>query len=57
MSVCLSDGGVFGVPLNTLLENDRRKFPEVKVPVVFQKVKNPSAFLYEMSADVSVLLC
>ncbi|KAF1373385.1 hypothetical protein PFLUV_G00260020 [Perca fluviatilis] len=32
------DGGVFGVPLNSLLENDRKKFPGVKVPVVFQKL-------------------
>uniref|UniRef100_A0A3B4FEV0 Rho GTPase-activating protein 28-like n=1 Tax=Pundamilia nyererei TaxID=303518 RepID=A0A3B4FEV0_9CICH len=32
------DSGVFGVPLNTLLEKDRKKFPGVKVPVVFQKL-------------------
>uniref|UniRef100_A0A665TX31 Rho GTPase activating protein 28 n=1 Tax=Echeneis naucrates TaxID=173247 RepID=A0A665TX31_ECHNA len=32
------DGGVFGVPLCSLLENDRRSFPGVKVPVVFQKL-------------------
>nr|XP_054594717.1 rho GTPase-activating protein 28 [Nothobranchius furzeri] len=32
------DSGVFGVSLNSLLENDRKKFPEVKVPVVFQKL-------------------
>ncbi|XP_041670603.1 rho GTPase-activating protein 18-like [Cheilinus undulatus] len=32
------DGGVFAVPLNSLLENDRKKFPGVKVPVVFQKL-------------------
>ncbi|XP_045929122.1 rho GTPase-activating protein 28 [Micropterus dolomieu] len=32
------DNGVFGVPLNALLENDRKKFPGVKVPVVFQKL-------------------
>ncbi|KAM9337103.1 rho GTPase-activating protein 28 [Symphorus nematophorus] len=32
------DSGVFSVPLNLLLENDRKKFPEVKVPVVFQKL-------------------
>ncbi|XP_061877307.1 rho GTPase-activating protein 28 isoform X2 [Entelurus aequoreus] len=32
------DGAVFGVALNTLLENDRRKLPGVKVPVVFQKL-------------------
>uniref|UniRef100_A0A8P4G068 Rho GTPase activating protein 28 n=1 Tax=Dicentrarchus labrax TaxID=13489 RepID=A0A8P4G068_DICLA len=32
------DSGVFGVPLNTLLENDRKKFPGIKVPVVFQKL-------------------
>ncbi|XP_071340301.1 rho GTPase-activating protein 28 isoform X2 [Trachinotus anak] len=32
------DSGVFGLPLNLLLENDRKKFPGVKVPVVFQKL-------------------
>uniref|UniRef100_A0A8D3CVT3 Rho GTPase activating protein 28 n=1 Tax=Scophthalmus maximus TaxID=52904 RepID=A0A8D3CVT3_SCOMX len=32
------DGGVFGVPLNLLLQNDRKKFPAVKVPIVFQKL-------------------
>ncbi|XP_047423807.1 rho GTPase-activating protein 28 isoform X2 [Mugil cephalus] len=32
------DSGVFGVPLKSLLENDRKKFPGVKVPVVFQKL-------------------
>nr|XP_040023049.1 rho GTPase-activating protein 28 isoform X2 [Gasterosteus aculeatus aculeatus] len=32
------DSGVFAVPLNSLLENDKKKFPEVKVPVVFQKL-------------------
>ncbi|KAM9839749.1 LOW QUALITY PROTEIN: rho GTPase-activating protein 28 [Aulostomus maculatus] len=32
------DGGVFGVPLNTLLENDRKTFPGLKVPMVFQKL-------------------
>uniref|UniRef100_A0A3P8RNA0 Rho GTPase activating protein 28 n=1 Tax=Amphiprion percula TaxID=161767 RepID=A0A3P8RNA0_AMPPE len=37
-SVCPSDSGVFGVPLNSLLENDKKKFPGVKVPVVFQKL-------------------
>nr|XP_020481085.1 rho GTPase-activating protein 18-like isoform X1 [Monopterus albus] len=31
-------GGVFGVPLNSLLENDSKKFPGVKVPVIFQKL-------------------
>ncbi|KAM7389961.1 hypothetical protein PAMA_008237 [Pampus argenteus] len=31
------DSGVFGVPLNLLLENDKKKFPGIKVPVVFQK--------------------
>ncbi|XP_068160574.1 rho GTPase-activating protein 28 [Antennarius striatus] len=32
------DGGVFGVPLDQLLENDRKRFPGIKVPVVFQKL-------------------
>uniref|UniRef100_A0A8D3DCC6 Rho GTPase activating protein 28 n=1 Tax=Scophthalmus maximus TaxID=52904 RepID=A0A8D3DCC6_SCOMX len=38
LPVSLSDGGVFGVPLNLLLQNDRKKFPAVKVPIVFQKL-------------------
>lgn len=36
---CLPDSGVFGVSLNSLLDNDRKRFPGVKVPVFFQKVK------------------
>ncbi|CAF92304.1 unnamed protein product, partial [Tetraodon nigroviridis] len=36
--VCFSDSGVFNVPLNSLLENDRKKFPGIKVPVFFQKL-------------------
>ncbi|KAM8823360.1 rho GTPase-activating protein 28 isoform 2-T2 [Spinachia spinachia] len=32
------DTGVFAVPLNSLLENDKKKFPDIKVPVVFQKL-------------------
>ncbi|KAL6488998.1 hypothetical protein MHYP_G00027390 [Metynnis hypsauchen] len=30
--------GIFGVPLTTLLENDQRKFPGSKVPLVFKKL-------------------
>ncbi|KAM6900481.1 rho GTPase-activating protein 18-like [Xenentodon cancila] len=32
------DNGVFGVPLTTLLEHDRKTFPGLKVPLVFQKL-------------------
>ncbi|XP_008400396.1 rho GTPase-activating protein 28 isoform X2 [Poecilia reticulata] len=32
------DSGVFGVSLNSLLDNDRKRFPGVKVPVFFQKL-------------------
>ncbi|KAJ8277567.1 hypothetical protein GJAV_G00076750 [Gymnothorax javanicus] len=32
------DTGVFGVPLTTLLENDRKAFPGCKVPIVFKKL-------------------
>ncbi|XP_067341662.1 rho GTPase-activating protein 28 isoform X1 [Channa argus] len=32
------ESGMFSVPLDSLLENDRKKFPEIKVPVVFQKL-------------------
>nr|KAF6329573.1 Rho GTPase activating protein 28 [Myotis myotis] len=31
------DNGIFGVPLTALLENDRKKDPAVKVPLVLQK--------------------
>uniref|UniRef100_A0A8C8H5X8 Rho-GAP domain-containing protein n=1 Tax=Oncorhynchus tshawytscha TaxID=74940 RepID=A0A8C8H5X8_ONCTS len=30
--------GIFGVPLTTLLENDQKKFPGSKVPLVFRKL-------------------
>ncbi|XP_043961012.1 rho GTPase-activating protein 28 isoform X2 [Gambusia affinis] len=32
------DSGVFGVSLNSLLDNDRKRFPGIKVPVFFQKL-------------------
>ncbi|KAJ8374970.1 hypothetical protein SKAU_G00055500 [Synaphobranchus kaupii] len=32
------DTGIFGVPLTTLLESDRKIFPGSKVPVVFKKL-------------------
>lgn len=33
-----AETGIFGVPLTTLLENDQKKFPGSKVPLVFKKV-------------------
>ncbi|XP_010894928.2 rho GTPase-activating protein 28 isoform X1 [Esox lucius] len=32
------ENGIFGVPLTTLLENDQKKFPGSKVPIVFRKL-------------------
>ncbi|XP_031802483.1 rho GTPase-activating protein 28 isoform X2 [Sarcophilus harrisii] len=32
------ENGLFGVPLNVLLENDQKKFPGIKVPLIFQKL-------------------
>uniref|UniRef100_A0A8C7PPE5 Rho GTPase activating protein 28 n=1 Tax=Oncorhynchus mykiss TaxID=8022 RepID=A0A8C7PPE5_ONCMY len=32
------ESGIFGVPLTTLLENDQKKFPGSKVPLVFRKL-------------------
>ncbi|XP_055363672.1 rho GTPase-activating protein 18-like isoform X2 [Betta splendens] len=32
------DSGVFGLSLDTLLKHDRKKFPEIKVPLIFQKL-------------------
>ncbi len=38
-----TDSGIFGVPLTTLLENDQKKYPGSRVPLVFKKVR--SSFL------------
>ncbi|XP_053106623.1 rho GTPase-activating protein 28 isoform X2 [Hemicordylus capensis] len=32
------EGGLFGVPLTVLLENDQKKMPGTKVPLIFQKL-------------------
>ncbi|KAM4718126.1 LOW QUALITY PROTEIN: rho GTPase-activating protein 28 [Anableps anableps] len=32
------DSGVFGVSLNSLLDNDRKRLPGVKIPIFFQKL-------------------
>ncbi|XP_041717389.2 rho GTPase-activating protein 18-like isoform X2 [Coregonus clupeaformis] len=32
------ESGIFGVPLTTLLDNDQKKFPGSKVPLVFRKL-------------------
>ncbi|KAL3887750.1 hypothetical protein ACJMK2_000143 [Sinanodonta woodiana] len=32
--------GIFGVPLNILLEQDRKREPKVKVPIVFKEILN-----------------
>ncbi|XP_034618539.1 rho GTPase-activating protein 28 isoform X3 [Trachemys scripta elegans] len=32
------ENGLFGVPLSTLLENDQKKVPGIKVPLIFQKL-------------------
>ncbi|XP_063779581.1 rho GTPase-activating protein 28 isoform X3 [Pseudophryne corroboree] len=32
------ENGLFGVPLTTLLENDQKKVPGTKVPLIFQKL-------------------
>ncbi|ROL45418.1 Rho GTPase-activating protein 18 [Anabarilius grahami] len=36
------DSGIFGVPLATLLENDQKKYPGSRVPLVFRKVRGSS---------------
>ncbi|XP_036067643.1 rho GTPase-activating protein 28 [Oryzias melastigma] len=32
------EGAVFGVTLKSLLENDKKKFPGIKIPIVFKKL-------------------
>lgn len=33
-----SDSGLFGVPLSLLLEQDQKRVPGTKIPLIFQKV-------------------
>ena len=36
---CLAEGGVFGVPLSVLLQNDQQKVPTASIPLVVQEVR------------------
>ncbi len=36
----MSSGKVFGVPLEQLLEQDRRKHPELRIPFIAQQAIN-----------------
>ncbi|KAF1673568.1 Rho GTPase-activating protein 18, partial [Pygoscelis papua] len=36
--LCSSDSGLFGVPLSVLLEQDQKKVPGTKIPLIFQKL-------------------
>lgn len=35
------DSGLFGVPLTMLLEQDQRKVPGTRIPLIFQNVSRP----------------
>jgi hypothetical protein len=37
----VADSGLFGVPLTTLLEQDQRKVPGARIPLIFKKVSKP----------------
>lgn len=37
----VADSGLFGVPLTMLLEQDQRKVPGTRIPLIFQKVSRP----------------
>ena len=41
--IFISEHGVFGVPLQTLLEHDQKKSPHCKVPVIFNEVSQKLA--------------
>ena len=34
----ISESGLFGVPLQTLLTHDQKKHPKLKVPIIFNEV-------------------
>lgn len=36
---CAADHGVFNVALQALLDKDRKKYPHLKVPLIFQEVR------------------
>lgn len=37
----VADSGLFGVPLTVLLEQDQKKVPGTRIPLIFQKVSRP----------------
>jgi hypothetical protein len=37
----VADSGLFGIPLTILLEQDQRKVPGTRIPLIFQKVSRP----------------
>jgi len=51
-----SDSGLFGVPLSVLLEQDQKKVPGTKIPLIFQKV-NRHEHYYIPADDKQVTFC
>ena len=41
-SDALTESGLFGVPLATLLDQDQRRLPGTKVPLILQRVSSPA---------------
>lgn len=37
----VADSGLFCVPLTVLLEQDQKKVPGTRIPLIFQKVSRP----------------
>ncbi|XP_012516247.1 PREDICTED: rho GTPase-activating protein 18 [Propithecus coquereli] len=48
VKIKMKDSGLFGVPLTVLLEQDQRKVPGTRIPLIFQKCSD----LFNLSADL-----
>lgn len=53
-----SDCGLFGVPLSVLLEQDQKKVPGTKIPLIFQKVnRHEQVNLLHTANDKQITFC
>ncbi|KAH0622299.1 hypothetical protein JD844_024479 [Phrynosoma platyrhinos] len=55
IKIKIKEFGLFGVPLSVLLEQDQKRVPGIRVPLIFQKVSVlTNSFLQQLNTSMSV---
>uniref|UniRef100_A0A672NDX6 Rho GTPase activating protein 18 n=1 Tax=Sinocyclocheilus grahami TaxID=75366 RepID=A0A672NDX6_SINGR len=57
LKVKVRESGLFGVSLSTLLEQDQRRIPGTKVPLILQHVREQSLNYFSTNTHLCLLLC